>query len=430
MAGKGLTAVVVTKRNHLRDVIRGSLKKNGINEESITYSEKKIECIDALVNIESCVLILDWEIGSGIILEVLQSIQERHQADSLISFLFAAQLDEKIIAVGAEFGVYQVHTGDVTSEKIKTIVKNLVHEAKTQTPIKKLMRSVSDCRSLDQWENAAKILLQLIKKEPKNYRVLCELAENYLHEGKLDEAHKLLSKLARLDPSDPKCMYLLGKCLLKQKKPDKAIEAMKKAKLLNPYNIDRLIQLGNTLLSVGKNSEAAKNFDDVIKIAPASKAAKKGKSTCLLMDGEVNEALKLLQGSVKGYELASVFNTAAVMSMKNGKIPEGMNLYNSAAQAIGADKKILASIFFNKGIGFFKWGKKNDAKLSFEEAVRLDPGHKDASHNVAALSGKLGKGKSVKYDDKTATAAISKLDFDDSIEVGGGGLMDDEDDFY
>ncbi len=441
MVEEGVSAVVLTTRGSIRDASRAGLKLAGINEEDIAYPEKLKDCFAALEKRTKCVVIVDWEFGAENVIMVLKLARENHQLETRVTFLIAAKMNEKIIAAGMEYGVARVHTGDVTKEKIKIIIEELVGEVNHLTPLKKLLVGVSEARNNGNWPQATKILEQLHSKDSKNPRLILELAENYVHEGRWEDAMKVLEPTkSELNPN-PRCLHLIGKCLLKMNKNDAAIEAMRKAKMINPFNVDRLLELGDTLLNLDRSGEASDVFDEAIAIAPRNAAAKKGKGTCLLMDGDVNEALSLLKNAITGIELASVFNTAAVLTMRSGRIPEGMDLYDAAVKALKDQKTVLARIYYNKGIGFYRWKKLEEAISCFEKAIEFDPAFHNARHNLAALTGKpLPVDTKAANANKTTTSApaattpppMANIKFDDSIDPFASKLKDelsDEDEY-
>jgi len=422
--------VIYSNRGAIKDASRSAARPFNLEDEDLVYPASKVSCLKALQNAERSILILDWEVGTAEVLEILKAIRDDHQSYTVASFLVASQLDEYIIATGTEYGVSKVHTGDISSEKVKMVLNELVREVKFSSPLNKLLTAVSKARKKEDWETAEKILKQLMAKDPSNELVILELADNYIHTNKWQEAYRLLSPVKNLKNPHARALHLLGKCALKLRLYREASAILKKAKVINPYNIERLLELGNSLMNMGVTSEANENFEEVLKLDGKNKSAKKGKGTCLLMDGDVNEALKLLKGKISGSELASVFNTAAIISMRDGKIPAGMNLYDAALKAVGKEKETLARLYYNKGIGFFKWNKKVEAKQCFEKAVELNPNHENAKHNLHQLKVVPGTAVKVKKEKIQETPDdITSLNFDDSMEDFDGNFLKDEDEY-
>ena len=98
----------------------------------------------------------------------------------------------------------------------------------------------------------------------------------------------------------------------------------------------------------------------------------------------MNEALDFLKSISGPRELASVFNSAAVMSIHNGHFDQGMTLYKKAFKVVGTDDKIAARLLFNMGLGY----KKNDQLVKalecFIKSADLDPEYDKASQHKQA----------------------------------------------
>src|SRR5688572_2414734 len=98
-----IKAVVVTTRNQIRDAIRSALKAAEIGDDHITYPEKPKKCLEALAATKRCIFVADWDFSTELVLTSLKSIRDFNQEETRVTFLLAAQLDNKIIAAGAEF---------------------------------------------------------------------------------------------------------------------------------------------------------------------------------------------------------------------------------------------------------------------------------------------------------------------------------------
>jgi tetratricopeptide (TPR) repeat protein len=157
-----------------------------------------------------------------------------------------------------------------------------------------------------------------------------------------------------------------------------AIALLERAKIINPLNVDRLIDLGNAFLSNGQVDEAMEEFKEAKALDPENKEASVGESKCLLMNGEVNEALMLLKTISGPREMASIFNTAAVLSMRGEKFEKAMSLYKSALAALGKDRPLAARLHFNVGLGYRRWQKFDKAIAHLKKSLELDPTYEKA----------------------------------------------------
>src|SRR5690606_5910376 len=153
-----------------------------------------------------------------------------------------------------------------------------------------------------------------------------------------------------------RALHLMGRCYLKQGDLDAAIGQLERAKLINPLNVDRLIELGTAYLGTDNIERAMLNFADADRLAGDHSEAKAGLGKCHLLQGEVNEALALLKEHSGPRELASIFNTAAILSIRAKRFLKGMALYQAAVSASKGDKPVAARLVFNMGIGYNRQG--------------------------------------------------------------------------
>ena len=105
--------------------------------------------------------------------------------------------------------------------------------------------------------------------------------------------------------------------------------------------------------------------------------------------------MKLLGQMENVQELASVFNSAAIMAIRQGHFKQGLSLYKSALAYVTSDSKVMARVFFNMGVGLVKWGKSAQALSAFEQAVAHDAEFGKAVHNLGILKGQSPKGSTV-----------------------------------
>jgi hypothetical protein len=83
--------------------------------------------------------------------------------------------------------------------------------------------------------------------------------------------------------------------------------------------------------------------------------------------------------------LASIFNSAAIIAMRQGQFIQGLGLYKSAVTYVSSESHVLARVFFNMGVGLMKWDKAVQALAAFEQAAALDVNFTKAIHNVEIL---------------------------------------------
>lgn len=376
-------AIIYTTRGDLRDAVKAELRALQIGE-LFTPSDRD-NCVETLVQNPTAVLILDWEVGLEPVNVVLAAAKGHFRIETRPIFLIATAIDESVVAVGAEYAVSRVHTGPVSRLAIKESLDALFDAGLAAIPHRQELIKVAHLREKGEWQIATDLLLTLVDSDPADPNLVLELAENFIHQEEWDKASTVLLPLGAQDPVSIRALHLLGRCFLKSGEPDKAVEYLQKAKIINPANVERLIDLGHAFLHLDQVEDAMLEFATAERIDPENKEAKVGKSQCLLLGGDVNEALTLLRSISGPREMASIFNTAAVLSMRGKHFEKGMSLYRAALKALGEDAKLGARLMFNMGLGYRRWHKTDKALACFEKALSLDPSYAKAQTQIAEI---------------------------------------------
>lgn len=421
--------IIFSKRQELSSVIKQELKRNKVQAENQSVIHSVSECLELIQKLDHCLLFLDWDMGADKLQEVLCSAERNQKKEIQPSFVIASLMETEIVSLCAEYGVNKVHVGEVSANLVRGIISEILNEYKNLSPFKQLLIKSENAKKKGDWEISMIILGELYNKAPKNTKIVTEYANCLIEQNLWQEAYDILKGFEDNPKEDPRILHLLARVYMHKKEDTKALKALEGAQILSPYNIDRLVTIGEIFLKQFKPENAEISFQSVLEIDGESVAGKNGKSTSMLLMGEVNEALTLLNSSSKR-EIASVFNNAAILAVKNKKHEQAIKLYDSALLAIGRNDRILAKLYFNKGIGFTKWKKIDPGVECFEKAITLDPKLINASYNIKALS-KIKTSTSPSEGDSNAAEdlfSVSSLesdplnlnfedDFEEEIEV-------------
>jgi tetratricopeptide (TPR) repeat protein len=301
--------------------------------------------------------------------------------------LVASAVEDKVIATAAEYQVTQIFTEAITLKNLGGRLTSMLIADSTPNDIKKALQAVVEARADGKHKEALNILQKTLKNHPTHLRLKCEAAETLMALGEWDKAYTLVSGLEKAQPPYLRAIHLLGRCLMKQGKMTEAVRTMESANLFNPKDSDRLIDIGNAFLQLDRIKEAEAQFDAALAVDPDLKPAKVGKGSAKLLDGKVNEALGILREVAGDLELASLFNTTAILNARRGRHEAGQSLYLAGLKALGKDERLQARLHFNMGIGYKRWGKPEKALPCFETAVRLDPAFARARELLAEARG-------------------------------------------
>jgi len=382
---EAVNAIILTKRADIRDAVRQAFKAQGIKPANIISTTEDKEFTVKLEENEYCMLVLDWEYAPDKISQILSLNRKKSRLESHPVFLVAAHEDDNIIAMAREFFIQYIAVGEVNTDTIRGQIKGLVKDYLHVSPVRKMLMAVESARQNENIPQAAEMLQRLHEKQPENQRVAVELAECYILQNDWGRAETLLKQFINSEDCYARIKHLYARCRLKNGDHNGAIASLKGAQLISPYNVERLIELGNLFLKIDKPEEAEATFDEVLNFAPGSKDAKVGKSTSKMLMGEVNEALNLLNEFASPRELSAVFNTAAILAIRQKRYDAGFELYQKALQILAKKPKLVSRILYNMGIGYVKSGKPDKGLKCFEKSVESDPEFTDAAHNIKVL---------------------------------------------
>ena len=381
-------AILFISRFNARTIVRDECKAVGITQFYIPENAQR--CISYLGEYPEALLILDWEVGAEQATKVLESLSGPLVVSARQTLLIALDLSPHAIGAAAEYQVSRVHSGELMRAKFAEHIAFLLAEKKANALLSGGLARVSEARQSGDWDESLRLLRGLADKYPDQIRWQAEIIDNLVHLGRWDEASQAAQLLTENEPSYARGLGLYGRCLMRQKLYGDACEVFKRAKLLNPYNLGRLVSLGQALLEIDKVSEARENFEASLKLQRGRKDAIVGLSECMLLEGDVNDALNLLREVSGPRELASIFNMAAILSMRQGRFEIGKTLYQVAISKVKADAYLLSRLFFNLGIGYHRWQRPFDALECFEKAYQHDAAYVDAKANAAILAHRLG----------------------------------------
>lgn len=426
------TVIILAPRDEIRSAMEAELREFGVQE--ILRVDDRDQCVEALVRHAAAPFILDWDVGPEDANTVLRAAKGQYRVETRPMFMVIQEFTPQAVGTAADYGVSRLHAGPVSRLTIRESLQALFAEDEATREVRDTLVQVAEARARNEWMIALTLLTDLYQKMPGNERLALELAENLIHEERWTEVESMLKPLVRKDPPHVRALHLLGRAQMHAGDFAGAIDLLQKAKIINPLNVDRLIDLGNALLSEGRIQEAMTEFKDAQTQDPGNKEATVGESKCLLMSGEVNEALALLKTISGPREMASIFNTAAVLSMRREDFAKGMSLYNSALTALGQNQQLAARLHYNIGLGYRRWQKLDKASRHFSLSLELDPSFHKAKDQLDKMSTILGvkppgaSGKIQEGDSKAASdnrlrpgqPATGAKVVGDSVLEGGG----------
>ena len=381
--GSMVDVIVCTPQAELAKFASDYLKMKSIsNIVSVADAEG---CIEALTAHPKGMLIIDWQVGAAAVVMVLSHNRKAPTGPLRPILLVAKEVTLEIVSTAAEYAVSQIFSEEITKKSISNRLSSMLLTETVPDEIKQALGEVQKARLADDPAKGTKILIKLLPKHPTNMRLKCEAAELMLQMDEAENAMTILAGIDKVKPPNLRGLHLLGRCLMKLGRFDEGLKTLEQASLFNPHDVDRLVDIGQVLLNLDRVKEAEASFNKALESAPDQHDARLGKAQCKLLDNQVNDALDLVKGVASDTEMASIFNTCAVLNIRHKRHSAGMGLYAAALKVLSKSPKLQARLQFNMGHGYRRMGKNEDALECMQACLQLDPSFKKAKDAIQAI---------------------------------------------
>ena len=381
--GSIVDVIVCTRQAELAKIASDYLKMKSVsNVVAVTDADA---CIEALNAHPKGMLVIDWQIGAADVVTVLSHNRKAAAGPLRPILLIAEKVTVDIISTAAEYAVSQIFSEEINKKSISSRLSNMLLTETVPDEIKLALGEVQKARLADDPAKGTKILIKLLPKHPTNMRLKCEAAELMLQMGEAENALTILAGIDKVKPPNLRGLHLLGRCLMKLGRFEEGLKTLEQASIFNPHDVDRLVDIGQVLLNLDRVKEAEASFDKALENAPDHHDGRIGKAECKLMGNQVDDALSLVKDVASDTEMASIFNTCAVLNIRQKRHAEGMSLYASALKVLNKSPKLQARLQFNMGHGYRRMGKKETALECMQACLQLDPSFTKASEAIQSI---------------------------------------------
>lgn len=369
--------IVATNRKIVGTLMQQVMEEMGAKGGQSQVTTAK-EAAESLAAQPQSLLFVDWQLGPEIAVQILKEGRNGESLNLRPIVLLIPNVTTELVAIAMEYAVTKVIAGQLTAPALQEQVEQIKKTQENDSTINQQLRKVSDALKAGSKDDAHQMISSLHELNPNDQRVSVEYATYLIEDGKWRDAEAILKPLCTREPPYLRALSAYSRCLLKRGSVNEAETLLKKAKLINPFDVGRLIELGDVLLQNGKTQEAHQNFSEALQMDRGNKDAKMGKATCSLIQDDINSALHLLHEVVTPRELASVFNTSAIMATRDKRFEHAVKLYETATKLVESVPWLIARLSYNQGLAFNKWDKPEEARKHFERAAKADPEFKKA----------------------------------------------------
>ena len=203
---------------------------------------------------------------------------------------------------------------------------------------------------------AARLFKTILKSEPNNIDVLSQLGSTYVRSGDDEKALEVYKRIDQIDKMNFNALNNLGGIYRRLQQYEDSIMVLERALATGANPNEIYYNMGHTYKLMGNYDDAADCFVTVIEENP-------------------NDVL--------------AYNHLGSIQAARGEHAKALQTYNRALQ-VDKNHPIL---HYNSALSYLALGKKEEAKLSFENALRTRPGWVEAMVDYADLLIGMNKNK-------------------------------------
>lgn len=151
----------------------------------------------------------------------------------------------------------------------------------------------------NRYDEANKILSDLLSRDPNNYHLLSICSEVALKLGDNKRAEELINSAISLAPDADSLFYIKSAVMLNLEKYNEAEDCLRQATALNPSNADYFALWANVKLSRKKYKESLELANKALELDAENILGLNTRSTALLKLNDKEESFKTIEGALK-----------------------------------------------------------------------------------------------------------------------------------
>ncbi len=259
-------------------------------------------------------------------------------------------------------------------------------------------------------EQALDIYNKILEIDPKNSDVLIAIGGIYRRQKKYDDSIVILEKVLTLGDSDPKLLtnvsYNMGFTFRQMGNYDEAISCFQDVVERNNRDVLAFNHLGAVYALKGNQAKAIASFQRGLKIDPNHPVLLLNLAKTYAQIGETAKALSSYEGALRSKPgWIEAIEEYSELLLKSNKVREADNVVSNALKINPDDTKMRTKMgrIYNRQSIF------DSAEIEFKKALNTDDSYKPALTGLAYSQQRLGKN-----DDAVKTIEkINELDSDD-----------------
>lgn len=206
------------------------------------------------------------------------------------------------------------------------------------TDLEKAVRKIDE----EKFDEAEKMLNDIIKKEPKNAEAYHNLGVIEFSRFHYKNAVAKFKKAIEINPNEFQSQFLLADCYRNMDDLVNAEKALRKA-IEMKHDEFAMMNLAEICTKQGKMDEAEKIYSDLVKKSPNSGEAKLGLASIRLNQGMITEALEMVNSVISSGDYPEAHNIKAQLLLENKMYSEALEEVSKALASSPNNQKYLAT---------------------------------------------------------------------------------------
>lgn len=237
---------------------------------------------------------------------------------------------------------------------------------------------------MKRYADSRQLLQTMLVASPSSPDLHFQMGVVNLAEEKYKDAEVSFRKAYQLNPANSRGLMGVVETFMAQNKPDQALQLLQSEKEKTPNRTDYRIALGNTAVRAGRYDMAIQEYQEVLKILEAKSRAA---GDIYLRLGETYRRKGDLNGSISSLQKAREI------------MPENPLVGSTLALTLDGA------------------GRKQEARLAYEQTLKLDPSNGVALNNLAFLIAEAGGDldQALTYAQRAKQALPSLLEVSDTL---------------
>jgi tetratricopeptide (TPR) repeat protein len=241
--------------------------------------------------------------------------------------------------------------------------------------------------ALGQWDEAIQAAQTQLKQAPDRGDYRLSLAKIYFRAGKYADSSAQYQMLIDKNPKVADLYVRLGESRENGNDVNGAIEAFKKAKQIDPTNYLPVLELALVYNRAGRDEEARKTYEEVIKLQPDNVEALNNLAYLKADDGvDLDQALAYAQrAQQKRPNDPNVIDTLALIYIRKNLTDDSVRMLRDLV----SKKPENATFHLHLALALYQKGERPEAKKELQTALRNKPTDRDQS-KIKELLAKVG----------------------------------------